>query len=103
MIASPPPDLFAEGPCALQLADITEADRPLTGSKAAALAGLARLGFNVPDGFVLTTDAFARYCAVNGFGGESTPEAVAAAAMPEDVAGVLRAGLAALGGGPLAV
>jgi rifampicin phosphotransferase len=43
-----------------QLVQIGRADTTTVGSKAAALGELLRAGFNVPDGFVLTTAAYAQ-------------------------------------------
>ena len=50
--------------------------------KAATLGELARAGFPVPDGFVLTTDAFDRFLAANDLGPDISPEAVIAATLP---------------------
>ena len=44
--------------CSLE--EVAQADRLKVGSKAAALGDLMKAGFNVPVGFVLTTDAYAR-------------------------------------------
>jgi phosphoenolpyruvate synthase/pyruvate phosphate dikinase len=41
-------------------------DRPLVGGKAANVGELARAGFPVPPGFVVTTDAYARFVVTNG-------------------------------------
>ncbi|HZQ08874.1 MAG TPA: PEP/pyruvate-binding domain-containing protein [Anaerolineae bacterium] len=43
------------------LSDITAADTPTVGTKAAALAELRRAGYFVPNGFVLTTPAYAEF------------------------------------------
>ena len=66
----------------LSLADIPPHDAERAGAKAAKLGELARAGFPVPDGFVLTTSAFDRFMAANVLGPDSSPEAVAAASMP---------------------
>ena len=50
--------------------DSTEAlVRATSGGKAATLAQLARLGFTVPDGFVISTDAYREHLRYNGLGG----------------------------------
>ncbi len=43
------------------LSNITTADTPTVGTKAAALAELRRAGYPVPNGFVLTTPAYAEF------------------------------------------
>ncbi len=45
-------------PLLIPLADVTAADEPIVGGKAAKLGQLARAGFNVPPGFCLTTWAY---------------------------------------------
>jgi pyruvate,water dikinase len=45
----------------ISLAEITDADEPLVGGKAARLATLARAGFSVPGGFCLTIEAYQRF------------------------------------------
>ncbi|MCC7161559.1 MAG: PEP/pyruvate-binding domain-containing protein [Anaerolineae bacterium] len=40
------------------LGDVSRADAPLVGTKAGALGELHRAGFNVPRGFILTTEAY---------------------------------------------
>lgn len=45
----------------LSLEKSTKQDIPLIGTKAAGLGGLRRAGFNVPDGFILTTHAYAEF------------------------------------------
>ena len=85
------------------LSAVTHVDRDRVGSKAANLAALANAGFPVPDGFVLTTVAFERFLSSTGLGVDTDPAAVAAAPLPTEVAEALRAALAMLGDGPLAV
>ncbi len=87
----------------LNLADIPQRDVERAGAKAATLGALARAGFPVPDGFVLTTGAFDRFLAANALGPDIFPEAVIAAALPADVADALLAASDALGDVPLAV
>src|SRR5579864_4319107 len=87
----------------LSLTDIARRDVESVGAKAANLGELARAGFPVPDGFVLTTSAFDRFLAANALGPGSSPEAVAAASLPTDVADALLAAAERLGDVPLAV
>ncbi len=87
----------------LSLTDILPHDAERAGAKAAKLGELARVGFPVPDGFVLTTSAFDRFLAANALGVDSSPEAVAAATLPTDVADALLAAAEGLGDVPLAV
>jgi pyruvate,water dikinase len=87
----------------LSLADIPQRDVERAGAKAARLGELARAGFPVPDGFVLTTGAFDRFLAANTLGPDITPEAVIAATLPADVAEALLAATGTLGNVPLAV
>jgi rifampicin phosphotransferase len=87
----------------LSLTDIPHREIERAGAKAAKLGELARAGFPVPDGFVLTTSAFDRFLAVNALGPDSSPEAVAAATLPTDVADALLAAAGGLGDVPLAV
>jgi pyruvate,water dikinase len=87
----------------LSLADIPQRDVERAGAKAATLGELARAGFPVPDGFVLTTGAFDRFLAANPLGSDISPEAVIAATLPNDVAEALLAAADALGDVPLAV
>src|SRR5439155_20560448 len=46
-------------PLILRLSELREEHAPLVGGKAASLGPLMAAGFSVPDGFVLTTEAFA--------------------------------------------
>ena len=75
----------------LSLADILPHDAERTGAKAAKVGELMRAGFPVPDGCVLTINAFDRFLAANAFGPDSSPEAVAAASMPTVVVDALLA------------
>jgi pyruvate,water dikinase len=81
----------------LNLTDIPHREIERAGAKAAKLGELARAGFLVPDGFVLTTSAFDRFLAANALGPDSSPEAMAAATLPTDVAAVLLAAASGLG------
>ena len=87
----------------LGLADIPPRDVERAGAKATTLGELARTGFPVPDGFVLTTSAFDHFLAANTLGLDSSPEAVIAAALPTDVADALLTAADALCDVPLAV
>src|SRR5260370_19530969 len=87
----------------LSLADISQHDGDRVGVKAAHLGEMARTGFPVPNGFVLTTDAFGRYRDANAIGPDISQEAVIAATLPADVAEALLAAANALGDLPLAV
>ncbi len=87
----------------LNLTDIPQGDVERAGAKAAKLGELARVGFPVPDGFVLTTSTFDRFLAANHLGQGSSPEAMAASSLPTDIAAALLAAAAVLGDVPLAV
>ena len=87
----------------LKLSEVSRRDVDCVGAKAANLGELAMAGFPVPDGFVLTTDAFAHFLAANGPETTSSPEAVAVASLPADVVDALYTATAALGDVPLAV
>jgi phosphohistidine swiveling domain-containing protein len=87
----------------LSLADISQGDSERAGAKAATLGELTRVGFPVPDGFVLTTDAFERFLATNALNPDISPEDVIAAPLPTDVVEALLAAADALGDIPLAV
>jgi rifampicin phosphotransferase len=87
----------------LNLTDIPQGDVERAGAKAAKLGELARVGFPVPDGFVLTIAAFDHFLAANHLGQGSSPEAMAAASLPSDVAAALLAAAASFGDIPLAV
>ncbi len=87
----------------LKLRDVSRLDIKRTGVKAANLGELARAGFPVPEGFVLTTAAFECFLAHNGFHSDSGPEAVAAGRLPADVAHALSTVAAGLGDNSLAV
>ncbi|WP_437967071.1 PEP/pyruvate-binding domain-containing protein [Sorangium sp. So ce260] len=79
------------------LRDIDAGDGPQVGMKALRLAELTRAGFEVPDGFVVTTDALDALSRT-GEGAKGS-----AAPIPADVASAVRGALPALGGDPLAV
>src|SRR5260370_34833099 len=75
----------------LSLGDISPHDVERVGVKAAHLGEMARTGFPVPNGFVLTTDAFDRFLMANAPGPDISPEDVIAATLPADVAEALLA------------
>ena len=83
------------------LMDISQAGVERVGAKAARLGELARAGFTVPDGFVLTTSAFDRFLAI--LGPDFIPDEVVAAPLPTDVADALLVAASALGDVLLAV
>jgi rifampicin phosphotransferase len=87
----------------LSLVDIPPHEAERAGVKAANLGELARAGFPVPDGFVLTTAAFDRFLAANHLGQGSSPEAMAASSLPTDIAAALLAAAASFGDISLAV
>ncbi|HEX6483049.1 MAG TPA: PEP/pyruvate-binding domain-containing protein, partial [Ktedonobacteraceae bacterium] len=87
----------------LSLSNISQREVERAGTKAAKLSELARAGFPVPNGFVLTTNAFDNFLAANAFGPDASPEAVIAATLPTDVAAALLAAAEVLGDVPLAV
>ncbi len=78
-----------------------EAQSPaLVGWKAASLADCAAAGHPVPEGIVLTAEAFRRVC---GDGGDADPEAVRRTELPAGVEEAVLKVFARLGPGPLAV
>src|SRR5262245_49290364 len=85
------------------LASVSRLDTARVGVKAANLGELARTGFLVPDGLVLTTEAFERFLAKNALHSGSPPEAVTAAPLPFEVQQALREASASVGEGSLAV
>ncbi len=88
---------------AIDLKDLSLGDSGLAGAKAANLGELAGAGFPVPDGFVLTTNAYGRFLTANGFDADSSPEAVAATPLPAEIASALLEAVAPFGDDSLAV
>ncbi len=104
-------------PLILPLSQLNETDRPLVGGKAASLGALLAATCPVPPGFAVTTAAYRRFLEANGLVGlfRLEPEryptlddaaaalsahveaAFLAAALPEDVAGLLAEAYAELG------
>ncbi|HSO70966.1 MAG TPA: PEP/pyruvate-binding domain-containing protein, partial [Arachnia sp.] len=81
------------------LADLTRDDLALVGGKAANLGELIGAGFDVPPGFVVTTDAYR--LAVSSL--QPTMAAIAAAPMPDPADAAIREAYRSLGEGPVAV
>jgi pyruvate,water dikinase len=92
------------GPLLLPLSAVTDEQlSTLVGSKAATLARLAKAGFEVPDGVVLTTAASRLAAEQAGIGGESDLSDVLQTALPEAIRRVLRQVAEQLDGAALAV
>jgi pyruvate,water dikinase len=87
----------------LPLRDISAHDSRTVGSKAANLGEMMRAGMRVPEGFALTVCAFDRFMEDNRIPADASPETVAKAHIPEDIAGALSAAAAELGDVALAV
>ena len=73
-------------------------DLPVAGGKGANLGELMAAGFEVPDGFVVTTEAYRR-----AVGTGRSQNAIAKVAMPAEIADAITHGYAALGGAAVAV
>ncbi len=69
----------------IPLDNITKADVKCVGSKAANLGELLNKGFNIPDGFVLTTEAFEHFLKSNGLNFQSSQEEVENATLSTDI------------------
>jgi phosphoenolpyruvate synthase/pyruvate phosphate dikinase len=87
----------------VRLSDLKAVDVNQVGSKAANEAELLRAGFRVPDAMVLTTDAYDRFLQANHISPDQEPEAILSASIPETILEALQAGVAELGGNPVAV
>ena len=85
------------------LKDLSPADVNRAGGKAVNEAALLQAGFPVPDGFVLTTDAFATFLTMNGITQNGSLQAVTAAEIPAEILDALYANFTTLGDGPVAV
>lgn len=90
-------------PLVVPLKDLTRTNVNLVGVKAANLGEMLRAGFPVPDGFVLTTEAFERFLASNALDAGSSLEEVAAAPLPPDIEALLYAAAAPFAETALAV
>ncbi|GAA4902199.1 phosphoenolpyruvate synthase [Actinomycetospora succinea] len=84
-------------------AEVGAADVALVGGKGANLGELVRAGLPVPDGVVLTTEAYAVAAAGIDVGSPGVQEAFLGLAVPSEVAAEVRAAYAGLGWGPVAV
>jgi phosphohistidine swiveling domain-containing protein len=87
----------------IRLSEMSPTEATRAGVKAANEAALHKAGFNVPEGFVLTTEAFERFVSFKAIGLGDETEAIANAAMPHEIAEALEHAAAALGSTPLAV
>ncbi len=94
------------------LGAVDGSDGAIAGGKAANLGELVRAGFPVPDGFVVTTHAYARvvgargHCpeeSVPGDDGSGIRARIEAVALPSDLRAMITSAYAALGGGAVAV
>src|SRR5216683_5071424 len=88
------------------LDELTAADLPEAGGKGANLGELRRAGFPVPDGFVITSAAYALAAEAAGVTGETPATArvrLAASPVPAGIADAVREAYRALGGGDVAV
>ena len=89
-----------------RILDLGAADVAVAGGKGANLGELACAGFPVPDGFVLTTAAYAvaaRAAGVDPRDPAAAAERLRTAPVPGAIAATARDAYAALGGGPVAV
>ena len=84
-------------------AEVGAADVALVGGKGANLGELVRAGLPVPDGVVLTTEAYAVAAAGVDVSSPGVQEAFLGLSVPSEVAVEVRAAYAGLGGGPVAV
>ena len=85
------------------LTGLSQTDIEIVGAKAANLGEMAKAGFPVPDGFVLTVEAFTRFISANGIGASSPVETVLAASLPEEVSNALLSAISQFDHVPLAV
>jgi pyruvate,water dikinase len=96
----------------MSLHDLDREDRAIAGGKGANLGELVRAGLQVPEGFVVTSDAYARVVnlldlkiadRVAVADGVAIRASVEAAAVPADIQAAIADAYAALGAGPVAV
>jgi len=96
----------------MSLRDLDQEDVAIAGGKGANLGELVRAGLQVPDGFLVTTEAYARVVnlfdlkitdGVAGGDGVAIRASVEAAAMPADIQAAIADAYTALGSGPVAV
>ncbi len=93
-------------PVVVRLADIRAADTEIAGGKGANLGELIAAGFAVPDGFILTTAAYAagaRAAKVDPSKPDDAAERLRSTAVPRSVADAALEAYEALGGGSVAV
>ena len=86
------------GNLAVELRNASLVERNRVGTKSATLGELMRVGFDVPDGFVLTTEAFPGNDQV-----AASSDGFAQRPVPPRVVAALQSVLVELGGGPVAV
>jgi pyruvate,water dikinase len=58
--------IISELPLVIDINDIDDAMKPITGGKAANLTVLLGIGLDVPKGFVVTTEAYSKFIVTNG-------------------------------------
>ena len=87
----------------VELRNISLADRNHVGTKSATLGELMRVGFDVPEGFALTTEAFPDLAHQNRWPADASMAESTHTAVPPRVVAALRAALAGLGDVPVAV
>ena len=87
----------------VELRNISLADRNHVGTKSATLGELMKVGFDVPEGFALTTEAFPDLAHQNRWHADASMAESAHTVVPPRVAAALRASLAVLGDVPVAV
>lgn len=93
-------------PLTVSLAEVDRGDVALAGGKGANLGDLARAGFQVPDGFVLTTRAYAAAAEaahVDSANPAAAAERLRSTPVPAAVADAARKAYVTLGGGRVAV
>lgn len=88
---------------ALELSLVSEEDTGRVGVKAANQASLMQAGFLVPDGVVLTTDAYNRFSSTNTGDGRGGPETKTSPELPSELSHLLGEIVETLGDTPLAV
>ena len=87
----------------VELRNVSLADKVHVGTKSATLGELMQVGFDVPEGFVLTTEAFLDFAHQKRRPAEESMAESTHPAVPPKVVAALRAALAALGNVPVAV
>ena len=93
-------------PLVVRLADVRASDAELVGGKGANLGELIAGGFDVPDGFVLTTAAYrsaARAANVDPAAPDEAGQRLRTRPVPARIAAAAKKAYAALGGGKVAV